>query len=153
MMKARGTYLVADVYDDDYILAEYARLNYPEKILDKERQVGRLQRENFRKAVQAGVRIAYGTDAGVYPHGDNGKQFAKQVEWGQTPMQAIQSATGHAADLLGRSDRVGRIAPGRYADLIAVSGDPLKDVSELERVQFVMKEGLVYKRNGKAQLP
>jgi imidazolonepropionase-like amidohydrolase len=153
MMKARGTYLVADVYDDDYILAEYARLNYPEKILDKERQVGRLQRENFRKAVQAGVRIAYGTDAGVYPHGDNGKQFTKQVEWGQTPMQAIQSATGHAADLLGRSDRVGRIAPGRYADLIAVSGDPLKDVSELERVQFVMKEGLVYKRNGKAQLP
>lgn len=149
MMKARGTYLVDDIYDDDYILAEYARLNFPQKILDKERLVGRIQRENFRKAVQAGVKIAYGTDAGVYPHGDNGKQFAKQVEWGQTPMQAIKSATSAAADLIGRSKTVGSIAPGRFADLVAVNGDPLANIRLLERVDFVMKGGVVYKQDGK----
>jgi imidazolonepropionase-like amidohydrolase len=143
MMKARGTYLVADIYDDDYILAEYGRLNYPQKILDKERMVGRLQRENFRKAAHAGVKIAFGTDAGVYPHGWNGKQFAKMVEWGLTPMQAIQAATVSAADLLGWTDRVGAVAPGLYADLVAVAGDPLKDITELERVKFVMKGGVV----------
>ncbi|GAC1623987.1 MAG: amidohydrolase family protein [Nevskia sp.] len=148
MMKARGTFLVDDVYDDDYILAEYARLNYPQKILDKERLVGRTQRENFRRAVQAGVKIAYGTDAGVYPHGNNGRQFAKQVEWGQTPMQAIQSATSVAAELLGRSKTVGSIAPGRYADLVAVGGDPLADIRLLEHIAFVMKGGVVYKRDG-----
>lgn len=148
MMKARGTYLVADIYDDDYILAEYARLNFPQKILDKERLVGRLQRENFRKAALAGVKIAYGTDAGVYPHGNNGKQFAKAVEWGQTPMQAIQSATTKAADLLGRSAQVGSVSAGRYADLVAVGGDPLADIRQLEQVAFVMKGGVVYKRDG-----
>lgn len=148
MMKARGTYLVADIYDDDYILAEYARLNFPQKILDKERQVGRLQRENFRKAVQAGVKIAYGTDAGVYPHGFNGRQFAKAVEWGQTPMQAIQSATTKAADLLGRSAQLGSVSAGRYADLVAVNGDPLSDIRVLEHTAFVMKGGVVYKRDG-----
>lgn len=148
MMKAHGTYLVADIYDDDYILAEYARLNFPQKILDKERQVGRLQRENFRKAVRAGVKIAYGTDAGVYPHGNNGKQFAKAVEWGQTPMQAIKSATTMAADLLGRSQQLGSASAGRYADLVAVNGDPLADIRELEQVAFVMKGGVVYKREG-----
>ena len=153
MMKVRGTFLVDDVYDDDYILAEYARLNFPQKILDKERIVGRTQRENFRKAVQAGVKIAYGTDAGVYPHGDNGKQFAKQVEWGQTPMQAIKSATSVAADLLGRSGKVGSVAAGRFADLVAVTGDPLADIRLLEKIPFVMKGGVVYKRDGKAVLP
>jgi imidazolonepropionase-like amidohydrolase len=148
LMKAHGTWLVADIYDDDYILAEYARLNYPQKMLDKERLVGRVQRENFRKAARAGVKIAYGTDAGVYPHGDNGKQMAKMVEWGLTPMQAIQSATANAAELLGWSNRVGTVAPGHYADLIAVAGDPLQDVRTFERVPFVMKGGVVYKRDG-----
>lgn len=148
LMKARGTYLVADIYNDDYILAEYAKLNYPQKILDKERLVGRLQRENFRKAAEAGVKIAYGTDAGVYPHGDNGKQMAKMVEWGLTPMQAIQSATRNAADLLGRSKSVGSLSVGRDADVIAVAGDPLKDLGEFERVQFVMKGGAVVLRDG-----
>lgn len=147
LAKEHGTYLVMDIYNDDYILAEYARLGYPEKIVEKERTVGRTQRENFRKAVQAGVKMAYGTDAGVYPHGWNAKQFAKMVEWGMTPMQAIQAATVNAADLLGQSDRVGSLQPGRYADLVAVKGDPLKNISELERVQFVMKGGVVVRRS------
>ncbi|HET7601312.1 MAG TPA: amidohydrolase family protein, partial [Gemmatimonadales bacterium] len=143
LAREKGAYLVMDIYNDDYILAEYARLGYPDKIIEKERQVGRIQRENFRKAVQAGVKMAFGTDAGVYPHGWNARQFAKMVEWGMTPMQAIQAATVNAADLLGWSDKVGSLAPGHYADLVAVRGDPLKDVSELERVQFVMKGGVV----------
>lgn len=150
LMKQHGTWLVADIYNDDYILAEFGHLNYPQKILDKERLVGRTQRENFRKAAKAGVKIAYGTDAGVYPHGWNGKQMAKMVEWGLTPMQAIVSATGSVAELLGWQKNVGRIAPGLYADLIAVSGDPLRDVSEFERVAFVMKGGVVYKQGGQA---
>lgn len=145
LMKERGTYLVADIYNDDYILSQYKRLNFPQKILDKEALVGKQQRENFRRAARAGVKIAYGTDAGVYPHGWNGKQFAFMVRYGLTPMQAIQSATTSAADLLGWTDKVGAIARGLYADLIAVDGDPLADITELERVKFVMKGGIVYK--------
>jgi imidazolonepropionase-like amidohydrolase len=141
MMKERGTYLVADVYNDDYILSEYKRLGYPEKIIEKERKIGRLQRENFQRAAKAGVKIAYGTDAGVYPHGWNAKQFAHMVRWGLSPMQAIQAATVNAAELLGWSDRVGAIEPGRFADIIAVEGDPLADVTMLERIGFVMKGG------------
>ncbi|PYV45554.1 MAG: Xaa-Pro dipeptidase [Acidobacteria bacterium] len=145
LMKQQGTYLVADIYNDDYILAEYARLGYPEMILEKERKIGRTQREGFQRAVRAGVNIAYGTDAGVYPHGWNGKQFVHMVRWGMTPMQAIQSATKTAAELLGWSDKVGSITPGKLADIVAVGGDPLKDVSVLENVSFVMKDGVVYK--------
>jgi imidazolonepropionase-like amidohydrolase len=145
LMKEHGTYLVADIFNDDYILAEYTRLGYPQKIIDKERLVGRQQRENFKKAVQAGVKIAYGTDAGVYPHGWNAKQFAHMVRWGTTPMQAIQAATVNAADLLGWSDKVGALEPGEYADVIAVQGDPLQDVTVLEHVAFVMKGGEVVK--------
>jgi imidazolonepropionase-like amidohydrolase len=145
LAKEHGTYLVMDVYNDDYILAEYARMGYPEKILAKERQVGRQQRENFKKAVEAGAKMAFGTDAGVYPHGWNAKQFAHMVRWGMTPMQAIQAATVNAADLLGRSGKVGELSAGSYADLIAVAGDPLKDVTELEHVTFVMKGGAVIK--------
>ncbi|MBO0721561.1 MAG: amidohydrolase family protein, partial [Blastocatellia bacterium] len=111
-----------------------------------ERMVGRTQRENFRKAAQAGVKLAFGTDAGVYPHGWNAKQFAHMVKWGLTPAQAIQSATISASDLLGWNDRVGVIAPGAFADIIAVDGDPLNDVTVLERVKFVMKGGKVYKK-------
>src|SRR5581483_9733678 len=107
LAKEKGAWLVPDIYNDDYILAEFARMGYPEKIIAKERLIGRLQRENFRKAVQAGVKIAYGTDAGVYPHGWNGKQFRHMVQWGMTPMQAIQSATTSAADLIGWKDKVG----------------------------------------------
>jgi imidazolonepropionase-like amidohydrolase len=145
MAKARGTYLVMDIYDDDYILAEYGRLGYPPAMLDKERSLGLLQRQNFRRAVQSGVRMAFGTDAGVYPHGWNGKQFAKEVQWGMTPMRAIQSATTDAADLIGRADKVGAVKPGLFADMIAVDGDPLADIGELEHVGFVMKGGVVFK--------
>jgi len=145
LAKTRGTWLVMDIYNDDYIIEQYKKLGYPQKILEKEKRVGQLQRENFRKAVQAGIKLAFGTDAGVYPSGWNGKQFAKMVAWGMTPMQAIQSATTRAAELLGWSDRVGSIAPGHFADIVAVNGNPLSDISELERVAFVMKGGVVYK--------
>jgi imidazolonepropionase-like amidohydrolase len=145
LMKQHGTVLVADVYNDDYILAEFARLGYPAQIIEKERSIGRLQRQNFQRAVRAGVKVAFGTDAGVYPHGWNAKQFAHMVRWGLTPAQAIAAATSSAAELLGWSDRVGRIAPGLYADLVAVRGDPLADVTEFERVTWVMKGGAVVK--------
>ncbi|HXC17496.1 MAG TPA: amidohydrolase family protein [Holophagaceae bacterium] len=145
LMKEKGTYLVADIYNDDYILAEYGRLGYPASVLEKERSIGLLQRQNFQKAVKAGVKIAFGTDAGIYPHGWNAKQFAHMVRWGCTPMQAIQAATVSAADLLGWSDKVGRVAPGLYADLVAVNGDPLRDITQLERIGFVMKGGEVVK--------
>ncbi len=147
LAKEHGTYLVPDIYNDDYILAEYGRMGYPEKILEKERLVGRTQRENFQKAVKAGAKIAYGTDSGVYPHGWNGKQFFHMVKWGMTPMQAIQSATVHAADLLGWKDKVGQLSPGYFADIIAVSGDPLADITVLEQVGFVMKGGTVVKNS------
>jgi len=117
----------------------------PQKIIEKEKLVGRTQRENFRKAVQAGVKIAYGTDAGVYPHGWNAKQFAKMVEWGMTPMGAIQASTVGNADLFGWSDRIGSITVGKFADIIAVQGDPLQNVAVLENIGFVMKGGAVYK--------
>ena len=145
LAKQRGTFLDFDIYNDDYILAEYGRLGVPQHQIDKEKLVGRVQRENFRKAVQAGARMAFATDAGVYPHGWNARQFAKEVEWGMTPLQAIRSATTQAAELLGWSDRVGSLAPGRYADMIAVSGNPLDDVRTLERVGWVMKGGRVVK--------
>ena len=141
LAKQHGTYLDFDVYNDDYILSEYAKKGFPASTIDKEKLVGRLQRENFQRAVKAGEKMAFGTDAGVYPHGWNGKQFAVMTKWGMTPMQAIQAATVNAADLLGMTGKVGQVAPGYYADLIAVNGDPLKDVSQLEHVAFVMKGG------------
>jgi len=153
LAKEHGTWLVFDIYNDDYIMAEYSRLGYPQKILDKEKLVGRTQRENFAKALKAGCKIAYGTDSGVYPHGWNGKQFFHLVKWGMTPMQAIQSATTSAAELLGWADKVGRLAPGHYADLIAVRGDPLADITVLEHVDFVMKGGRVVKNSLTTEAP
>ena len=147
LMLQHGTYLVADIYNDDYILAEYTRLGYPDKVIEKERKVGRLQRENFQKAAKTGVKIAFGTDAGVYPHGWNAKQFRHMVKWGLTPMQAIQSATTSAADLIGWKDKVGQLSPGYYADLVAVSGDPLADITILEKISFVMKGGEIVKND------
>ena len=146
LMKERGTYLVADIYNHEYIMEAYAKMGYPAKLIEKEKQVGDLQRENFRRAVQAGVKTAFGTDAGVYPHGQNAKQFAFMVKYGMSPLQAIRAATLDAADLLGWTDRVGVVAAGYYADIIAVAGDPLRDITELERVTFVMKGGVVYKK-------
>jgi imidazolonepropionase-like amidohydrolase len=145
LAKARGVYLAMDIYNDDFILAEGEKNGIEAASLEKERQIGRLQRANFEKAFKAGAKMAFGTDAGVYPHGDNARQFAVMVRYGMTPMQAIQAATVNAADLLGWSGKVGRISPGLYADLIAVEADPTKDVSTLERVTFVMKGGVVWK--------
>ncbi len=145
LMKEHGTYLVADIYNDEYIMSEYGRLGYPEKILNKERLVGKTQRESFKKAVEAGVKIAFGTDAGVYPHGWNGKQFKWMVQFGLSPIKAIQSATLNAADLLGVKDKLGSITAGKLADIIAVKANPLDDIKALENVQFVMKAGVVYK--------
>ncbi len=153
LAKEHGTWLVMDIYNDDYIMAEYGRLGYPQKILDKEKLVGRTQRENFTKALKAGCKLAYGTDSGVYPHGWNGKQFLHMVKWGMTPIQAIQSATVSAAELLGWPDKIGRLAPGYYADLIAVRGDPLADVTSLEHVDFVMKGGRVMKNSLTTEAP
>ena len=144
-LKQHGTYLVADIYNDDFILNMGKQYGFTDEMLEKERMVGRQQREGFRKAAQAGVKIAFGTDAGVYPHGWNAKQFAYMVRYGLSPMQAIQSATVNAADLIGWADRVGSLEPGKFADLIAVQGDPTTDVTVLEHVQFVMKGGQVVK--------
>lgn len=145
LMKERGTYLVADIYNTDYITSEYEKLGAPKVVLEKEKVVGQKQRENFKKAVQAGIKIAYGTDAGVYPHGWNGRQFAIMTNWGMTPMQAIQSATINASDLLGWQNRIGTISVGKLADIVAVTGNPLENIKLLENVQFVMKGGTVYK--------
>jgi imidazolonepropionase-like amidohydrolase len=144
-MRQHGTYLVADIYNDDFILGQGKEYGFTDEMLNKERMIGQQQREGFRRAAQAGVKIAFGTDAGVYPHGRNAKQFSTMVRFGITPMQAIQSATVNAADLLGWADRVGAIEPGKLADLIAVEGDPTSDVSVLEHVQFVMKDGQIVK--------
>ncbi len=145
VMKENGTYLVADIYNDDFILSQGKAYGFTDEMIEKERSIGQKQREGFRKAAQAGVKIAFGTDAGVYPHGWNAKQFAYMVKYGLTPAQAIQSATVNAAELLGWADRVGSIEPGKFADLIAVEGDPLGDITTLEHVKFVMKGGEVFK--------
>lgn len=146
LMKEKGTYLVADIYNDDFILSEYSKMGVPQKIIEKEKLVGRLQRENFQKAVKAGVKVAYGTDSGVYPHGDNAKQFFYMVKFGLTPAQAIQAATINAADLIGIKDKAGSISTGKWADIVAIDGDPQQDVTLIEKkMVFVMKDGKVYK--------
>jgi imidazolonepropionase-like amidohydrolase len=142
-MRQHGTYLVADIYNDDFILGLGKQYGFTDEMLAKERLVGQRQRDGFRKAAQAGVKIAFGTDAGVYPHGWNAKQFAYMVKFGLTPMQAIQAATTNAADLIGWADRVGSIEPDKFADLIAVQEDPTADVTVLEHVKFVMKGGQI----------
>jgi imidazolonepropionase-like amidohydrolase len=143
LAKQHGTYLVFDIYNDDFILQEGAKAGMLPESIEKEKKLGRLQRENFRKAFQAGAKMAFGTDSGVYPHGDNAKQFAKMVEWGMKPIDAIQASTINAADLIGWSEKVGSLEKGRYADLVAVDGNPLSDVRILESVKFVMKGGVV----------
>src|SRR5277367_3775907 len=144
LAKQHGTYLVFDIYNDDYILQEGARAGMLPESIEKEKKLGRLQRENFRHAFQSGAKIAFGTDAGLYPHGNNAKQFAKMLEWGMQPIDAIRAATLSAADLMGWSGKVGALEPGYYADIIAVEGkSPLTDVSVLESVKFVMKGGTV----------
>lgn len=145
LMLERGTYLVCDMFDGDWMLQEGPRLGYSDEVMRKTEMTNDAQRENFSKAVKAGVRIAFGTDSGIYPHGMNARNLAFHVRFGQTPMEAIRSATLDAAELLGWDDRVGSLRPGLFADLIAVDGDPLDDVTVLEDVPFVMKGGQVVK--------
>ena len=145
LMAERGTYLVADMYDGDYMLSEGPALGYTEEVLRKTRMTNDTQREGFAKCVKAGVRIANGTDSGIAPHGWNAKNLAFYVRYGLSPIQAIQSATRWAAELMRWEDRVGTVADGLLADLIAVPGDPTDDVTLLEEVPFVMKGGAVVK--------
>ena len=145
LAKQHGTYFDMDIYNDGYLLGKAIEFGLPQENVDKEKMVGRAQRETFQKAVQAGVKMGFGTDAGVYPHGENAKQFVTMVKFGMTAPQAIRTATQNPADLIGRSKDVGTIEVGKYADTIAVSGDPLQDVSILQNVGFVMKGGVVYK--------
>jgi imidazolonepropionase-like amidohydrolase len=141
----KKTWFSMDIYNDDYILATGTANGTEQESIDKEKAIGLKQRQTFQAAVRAGVPMVFGTDAGVYPHGDNGKQFAKMVQWGMTPLQAIQAATSNAARALGRADDVGQIALGHYADMIAVDGDPMKDVRTLEQVAVVIKDGIIVK--------
>ena len=145
LMKERGTYLVADIYNGDYIATVGREEKWPEEFLRKNDETTEAQRSGFRKAVAAGVKIAYGTDSGVYPHGLNARQLPYMVRYGMTPMAALQSATINAAQLMGWAERVGSIAPGKYADIIAVEGDALADLSSFSKVGFVMKNGTIYK--------
>ena len=145
LAKQHGTWFSMDIYDDDYILAEGKKNGVFQESLDKERAIGLKQRQNFKKAFQAGVKMVFGTDGGVYPNGNNALQFTTMVDWGMTPMQAIQAATVSAAEALGRSSDVGAIEVGRYGDLIAVKGNPLDDVKLLRTMGFIMKGGEVFK--------
>jgi imidazolonepropionase-like amidohydrolase len=146
LAKQHGTYLDMDIYDEECIQEGGKNGKVPKDFLEHDAQLGQIQRDNFRKAVAAGAKMSFGTDAGVCPYGTSGRQFAFMVKYGMTPMQAIQSATRNAADLLGHSDEFGSIKPGKHADIIAVAGDPLTDIRLLENVQFVMKDGKVYKQ-------
>jgi imidazolonepropionase-like amidohydrolase len=150
MMAAAGAFLVADVYNGDYIAAAGRAHGWRADVLRKNDETTQAQRDGFTRCLAAGVRIAFGTDAGIYPHGYNARQFAYQVRCGQPPLDAIRSATLHAAELLRWDGRVGRVAPGYLADLIAVPGDPVRDIRRLEEVVFVMKDGAVL-RPGPAQ--
>jgi len=146
MAKERGTYLDMDIYDEECIQEAGKSSHIPLDFLEHDRNLGEAQRQRFTKALRAGVKMSFGTDAGVCPYGVAARQFAFMVKYGMTPMQAIQSATSSAADLLGKADFLGSLKPGKYADVIAVDGDPLADIRALERVSFVMKEGKIYKQ-------
>ena len=146
LAKQHGTYLDMDIYDEECIQEEGRNGKMPKDFLEHDAQLGQIQRDNFRKAVAAGVKMSFGTDAGVCAYGTSGKQFAFMVKYGMTAMQAIQAATSNAADLLGHSSEIGSLKPGKYADIIAVPGDPLADIRLLEDIRFVMKDGKIYKQ-------
>src|SRR5919109_573138 len=145
LMEGAGAYLVADVWNGDWIAQQGHANGWSSEVLRKNDETTEAQRQGFAKCVDAGVKIAFGTDSGVYPHAMAAKQFAYMVKFGMTPMQAVQSATVVAADLMGWRDRVGSIEPGLFADVMAVAGDPLEDVDVLTDVRFVMKGGEIVK--------
>jgi imidazolonepropionase-like amidohydrolase len=144
-MKKNGTYLVPTLYLADWFLANAGRLHVPAELIGKGKEVMAVARKNEAHAFASGVKVAFGTDAAVYPHGLNAHEFAVLVKLGLTPLQAIQAATINAADLLGWADKIGAVEPGKWADIIAVDSDPLHDVTTLEHVKFVMKGGEVVK--------
>lgn len=146
LAKQFGTYMSMDIYNTEYTLTYGEANGVPEENLNKERQVSKRQRESFTRAVEAGLKMVLGSDAAIYPHGDNGKQFARMVEFGMTPMQALQAATINAATLLKRESDLGALREGTLADIVAVPGNPLEDISVAENVTFVMKDGVVYKQ-------
>lgn len=146
LAKKMGTSFSMDIYNTEYTLSKGAENGVPEENINKERQVGTRQRESFTMAVKAGAKMVFGSDAAVYPHGDNGKQFSRMVKFGMTPIQAIQAATINSADLLNWQKDVGSINKGKFADIVAVSKDPLEDITELESINFVMKGGVIYKQ-------
>jgi imidazolonepropionase-like amidohydrolase len=143
LMAEHGTYLVADIWMGDWTLEQGQREGWSPDVMRKLRETTDVQREGFEKAVAAGVRIAFGTDSGTYPHGMNARQFAYMVKHGMTPMQAIRSATVVAAELMGWRDRIGSLEPGLFADVVAVEGDVLSDVGALTEPALVMKGGVV----------
>lgn len=147
MAKSKGVYLAMDIYNTEYTQAEGRKNGELEEFLKKDADIAEIQRESFREAVKAGAKVIYGTDSGVYPHGDNARQFVWMVKYGMTPAQAIRSATSLAAEALGKENMLGQIKPGFAADMIAVEGDPLADVSVLEKVGFVMKDGAIYRND------
>lgn len=147
LAKEKGTYLVFDIYNDDYILQEGLKVGMLPESIEKEKLVGKLQRENFRKAYLAGAKLAFGTDGGVYPHGDNWKQFPYMVEFGMKPMETIRAATLVNAELLGLAGKAGVVEAGHWADIVAVDGDPLGDIRRMQNVRFVMKDGKVYRND------
>jgi len=147
LAKEHGTFLVFDIYNDTYILSHGEKDGLLPEMIEKEKQIGKLQRKNFQKAWEGAVRMAFGTDGGVYPHGDNWRQFPLMVEFGMKPLDAIRAATTEAAELIGLKGKLGRVASDHLADLIAVDGDPLKDTNALGRVRFVMKDGKVFRND------
>jgi imidazolonepropionase-like amidohydrolase len=146
LAKQHGTYLDMDIYDEECIQEAGKNNKIPGDFLEHDRNLGEAHRQNFNKALRAGVKMSFGTDAGVCPYGIAARQFAFMVKYGMTPIQAIRSATSNAADLLDKSNLLGSLQPGKYADIIAVAGDPLADIRILENVKFVMKEGKIYKQ-------
>ncbi|MFW8590987.1 amidohydrolase family protein [Glaciecola sp. 2405UD65-10] len=140
-----NTYLSCDIYNTEYTLAFGEANGVPEENINKEKLVSKAQRDSFRRAVKAGAKMVFGSDAAIYPHGDNGKQFSRMVKFGMTPLQAIQAATINSATLLQQEEQLGQIKEGFLADIIAVKGNPLEDTTLLESVSFVMKDGVVYK--------